>query len=231
MIADWPILSFTIWLPIVGGFMVLASGDKAPNVSRWIALVVAVLTFLVSLPLWSGFDISTAQMQFVERAPWVPGFGIEYYLGVDGISMPLILLTTFITILVVIAGWEVIQYKPHQYMAAFLLMEGVMVGVFSALDAMLFYVFWEAMLIPMFVIIGIWGGANRVYATIKFFLYTFFGSVLMLVALIYMYFQSNGSFDILAYHDLKLGMTPQILIFLAFLTAFAVKVPMWPVHT
>jgi len=230
MTADWPILSFTIWLPIVGGVMVLASGDKAPNVSRWTALAVAVLTFLVSLPLWSGFDVGTAQMQFVERAPWVPLLHIEYYLGVDGISMPLILLTTFLTVLVVIAGWEVIQYKPHQYMAAFLLMEGVMIGVFAALDAMLFYVFWEAMLIPMFIIIGIWGGPNRVYATIKFFLYTFFGSVLMLVALIYLYFQT-GSFDILGYYDIKLGLTPQILIFLAFLTAFAVKVPMWPVHT
>ncbi len=230
MTADWPILSLTIWLPIVGGLMVLASGDKAPNVSRWTALVIAVLTFLVSLPLWSGFDLGTAQMQFVERAPWVPLLHIEYYLGVDGISMPLILLTTFITVMVIIAGWEVIQYKPHQYMAAFLLMEGVMVGVFAALDAMLFYVFWEAMLIPMFVIIGVWGGPNRVYATIKFFLYTFLGSVLMLVALIYLYFQA-GSFEILSYYDAKLALTPQILIFLAFLTAFAVKVPMWPVHT
>ncbi len=230
MSADWPILSLTIWLPIVGGFMVLASGDKAPNVSRWVALVVAILTFLVSLSLWSGFDAGTAQMQFVERAPWVPLFRIEYYLGVDGISMPLILLTTFVTVLVVIAGWEVIRYKPHQYMAAFLLMEGVMVGVFAALDAMLFYVFWEAMLIPMFIIIGVWGGPNRVYATIKFFLYTFLGSVLMLVALIYLYFQA-GSFEILRYYDVKLALTPQILIFLAFLAAFAVKVPMWPVHT
>jgi NADH-quinone oxidoreductase subunit M len=230
MSADWPILSLTIWLPIIGGAMVLASGDKAPGVSRWAALSVAVLTFIVSLPLWSGFDVSTAQMQFVERHAWVPLFGIEYYLGVDGISMPLILLTTFLTVLVVIAGWEVIQYKPHQYMAAFLIMEGVMVGVFSALDAVLFYVFWEAMLIPMFVIIGIWGGPNRVYATIKFFLYTFLGSVLMLVALIYMYFQAD-SFEILAFHDLRMGLTAQILIFLAFLIAFAVKVPMWPVHT
>ncbi|MGD2081654.1 MAG: NADH-quinone oxidoreductase subunit M [Chromatiales bacterium] len=230
MTADWPILSLVIWLPIVGGAMVLASGDKAPNVSRWTALAIAVLTFVVSLPLWSGFDVSTAQMQFVERHAWVPLFGIEYHLGIDGISMPLILLTTFLTVLVVIAGWEVIQYKPHQYMASFLIMEGVMVGVFSALDAVLFYVFWEAMLIPMFVIIGIWGGPNRVYATIKFFLYTFLGSVLMLVALIYMYFQA-GTMEILAFHDLRMGLTTQILIFLAFLIAFAVKVPMWPVHT
>ncbi len=230
MIADWPILSLTVWLPIIGGLMVLASGDREVNATKWTALVVAVLTFVVSLPLWFGFDAATAQMQFVERVPWIPSFKVEYYLGVDGISMPLILLTTFITPLVVIASWEVIKFRPSQYMAAFLIMEGVMVGVFSALDAMLFYVFWEAMLIPMFLIIGVWGGPNRVYATIKFFLYTFFGSVFMLVALIYMYFQS-GSFDILGFHTLKLGLTEQILIFIAFLMAFAVKVPMWPVHT
>ena len=219
-----------IWLPILGGALVLGSGDKAPNVSRWLALIFAVATFLLSIPLYTGFDPSTAQMQFVEKTPWIPAFGANYYLGVDGISMPLILLTTFITILVVVAGWEVIQYKPSQYMAAFLMMEGVMVGVFAALDAMLFYVFWEAMLIPMFIIIGVWGGPNRVYATIKFFLYTFLGSVFMLVALIYMYFQS-GSMEILAFHDLKLNLTEQILIFVAFLLAFAVKVPILPVHT
>jgi NADH-quinone oxidoreductase subunit M len=230
MTADWPILSATIWLPILGGALVLASGDKAPNVSRWLALIFAVLTFLISIPLYTGFDVATAEMQFVEKTPWVPLFDVHYYLGVDGISMPLILLTTFISILVIIAGWEVIQYKPSQYMAAFLIMEGVMVGVFAALDAMLFYVFWEAMLIPMFIIIGVWGGPNRVYATIKFFLYTFLGSVFMLVALIYMYFQS-GSMEILAFHDLKLNLTEQVLIFVAFLLAFAVKVPMWPVHT
>lgn len=230
MSADWPILSATIWLPIIGGFLVAGSGDKAPNVSRWLALAVAVLTFLVSIPLYTGFDAGTAAMQFQEKSAWIPSFQVYYHLGVDGISMPLILLTTFITVLVVIAGWEVIQHKPSQYMAAFLIMEGVMVGVFAALDAMLFYVFWEAMLIPMFLIIGIWGGPNRVYATIKFFLYTFFGSVFMLVALIYMYFQAD-SMSILAFHDLKLGLTEQILIFVAFLMAFAVKVPMWPVHT
>jgi len=230
MIADWPILSATIWLPILGGALVLMSGDKAPNVSRWGALLTAVLTFLVSIPLYTGFDPSTAQMQFVEKSEWIPMFDVYYYLGVDGISMPLILLTTFISILVVIAGWEVIQYKPSQYMAAFLMMEGVMVGVFAALDAMLFYVFWEAMLIPMFIIIGVWGGPRRVYATIKFFLYTFLGSVFMLVALVYMYFKS-GSMEILAFHDLKLDLTEQVLIFVAFLLAFAVKVPMWPVHT
>ncbi len=230
MTADWPILSATIFLPILGGALVLGSGDKAPNVSRWLALIFAVLTFFISIPLYTGFDIAIAQMQFVENVPWIPGFNINYHLGVDGISMPLILLTTFITILVVIAGWEVIQQKPSQYMAAFLIMEGLMVGVFAALDAMLFYVFWEAMLIPMFIIIGVWGGPNRVYATIKFFLYTFFGSVFMLVALIYMFFQS-GSMEILDFHTLKLSLTEQILIFIAFLMAFAVKVPMWPVHT
>jgi len=230
MTADWPILSMCIWLPILGGLAVLGSGDKAPGVTRWLALSVAMLTLLLTLPLWTGYDSSTAVMQFVERSEWVPTFDAWYYLGVDGISMPLIILTAFISVLVVIAGWEVIQHKPHQYMGAFLIMEGVMIGVFSALDAMLFYVFWEAMLIPMFLVIGVWGGPNRVYATIKFFLYTFLGSVFMLVALIYMYFQS-GSMELLAFHDLKLGLTEQILIFLAFLLAFAVKVPMWPVHT
>jgi len=230
MFADWPILSLTIWLPIIGGVLVLASGDKAANATRWTALVVAIATFVVSLPLYTSFDPSTANMQFVERMPWIEVFKIEYYLGVDGISMPLIILTTFISIFVIIAGWEVIQYKPSHYMAAFLIMEGIMVGVFSSLDAMLFYVYWEAMLIPMFLIIGVWGGPNRVYATIKFFLYTFFGSVFMLVALIYMFFKS-GSFEILAFHDLKMGLEVQILIFIAFLMAFAVKVPMWPVHT
>jgi NADH-quinone oxidoreductase subunit M len=232
-----PILSLTIWLPIIGGIAVLGSGDKVPNVSKWAALVFAVLTFLVSIVLWTGFDSTTAAMQFVEHAPWIGTFNVYYYLGVDGISMPLIILTTFMTIFVIIAGWEVIQYKPSQYMAAFLIMEGVMVGVFAALDAILFYVFWEAMLIPMFIVIGVWGGPNRVYATIKFFLFTFFGSVFMLVGLIYMYFQS-GTFELVAsqpglpsFHGLQLGMTEQVLIFIAFLMAFAVKVPMWPVHT
>ncbi len=230
MSADWPVLSFTIWLPIFGALLVLASGDKRAETSRWIALLTSILTFGVSLTLYTGFDATTAEMQFVERSPWIPLFNIDYYLGVDGISVPLILLTTFMTIFVVIAGWEVIQFKPAHYLAAFLIMEGVMVGVFCALDAMLFYVFWEAMLIPMFLINGIWGGPRRVYATIKFFLFTFFGSVFMLVALVYMYIKS-GSFDILGFHDLKLGLNAQILIFIAFLLAFAVKVPMWPVHT
>jgi NADH-quinone oxidoreductase subunit M len=227
---DWPLISLTIWIPIIGGILVLGSGDRDVNVTKWTALGVAVLTFIISIPLYSGFDITSAEMQFVERVSWIPTFDIHYHLGVDGISMPLILLTTFFTVLVVIAGWEVIQYKPSHYMAAFLIMEGVMVGVFSALDAMLFYVFWEAMLIPMFIIIGVWGGANRVYATIKFFLYTFFGSVFMLIALVYLFFQT-GSFGILNFHDVKLDETEQTLIFIAFLLAFAVKVPMWPVHT
>ncbi|MBB1074311.1 NADH-quinone oxidoreductase subunit M [Rhodoferax sp. 4810] len=227
---EFPWLTLTIWLPIIGGLAVIVSGDKTAELTKWLALAVALLTFVVSLPLWFLFDVTSADMQFVERVAWIPSFDVYYYLGVDGISMPLILLTTFITIFVIIAGWEVITYKPSQYMAAFLIMEGVMVGVFAALDAILFYVFWEAMLIPMFIIIGIWGGPNRVYATIKFFLYTFFGSVFMLIALIYMYFQS-GSFSILDYHTLQLGMTAQVLIFIAFLLAFAVKVPMFPVHT
>ena len=230
MSGGFPILSLCIWLPIIGGFAVLASGDAQAERTRRLALAVSVLTFLASLPLFTGFDSSTAAMQFVERSAWIERFSIEYFLGVDGISMPLILLTTFTTVLVVLAGWEVIQKRVAQYMGAFLIMEGLMIGVFSALDAILFYVFWEAMLIPMFLIIGIWGGPRRVYATIKFFLYTFFGSVFMLIALIYMYLES-GSFSILDFHTLPLTMGAQVLIFLAFLIAFGVKVPMWPVHT
>ncbi len=230
MFADWPLLTLLIWLPIGGGFLALAVGERAPEGVRRLALLVALATFVLSVPLWTGFDTTSAAMQFVEKHAWIPAFNIHYHLGVDGISMPLILLTTFTTVLVIIAGWEVIQYKVAQYMAAFLILEGLMVGVFAALDAILFYVFFEAMLIPMFVIIGIWGGPRRVYATIKFFLYTFLGSVFMLVSLIYLYSQS-GSFAILDLHDFKLGLLPQILIFLSFLLAFAVKVPMWPVHT
>jgi NADH-quinone oxidoreductase subunit M len=227
---DMPLLSLVIWLPIVGGGLLLALGERRVDAVRWLALAVSLLTLIVSLPLFTEFDRSTAAMQFVERAPWIRQFNVEYYLGVDGISMPLILLTTFITVLVVIAGWQVIERQQNQYFAAFLIMEGVMNGVFAALDAMLFYVFWEAMLIPMFIIIGIWGGPRRIYATLKFFLYTFLGSVLMLVALIYMYLKS-GDYDIASFQALGLGMKEQVLIFLAFLVAFAVKVPMWPVHT
>ncbi len=231
MFSDWPLLSLVIWTPIIGGLFLLVSAkkDNASN-TRFIALLISILTFLLSIPLYSDFDTSTAVMQFSEMTPWISSFNINYHLGIDGISMPLIVLTTFMTVIVVIAGWEVIKDKVEQYMAAFLIMEGLMVGVFASLDAALFYVFWEAMLIPMFIVIGVWGGENRVYATIKFFLYTFFGSVFMLIALLYLYSQSN-SFEILDFHQLKLGLTPQILIFIAFLLAFAVKVPMWPVHT
>ncbi len=229
--SDLPLLSLVIWLPIIGGLVVLAVGAKENNsAARWTALGVSVITFLVSVPLFTAFDTGTAEMQFTESKEWIPAFNIAYALGVDGISMPLILLTTFTTVLVVVAAWEVIQNKVSQYLAAFLIMEGMMNGVFAALDAVLFYVFWEAMLIPMFLVIGIWGGPRRVYATIKFFLYTFFGSVFLLIALIYLYFQTD-TFGILDFHDVKIGMTAQILIFLAFLIAFAVKIPMWPVHT
>jgi NADH-quinone oxidoreductase subunit M len=230
MFADWPLLSLVIWTPIVGGILVLVAGDEKPALVRQIALLFSVLTFLLTLPLYSEFNNQTHLMQFVERDSWIPAFNIEYFVGIDGISMPLILLTSFTTVVVVISAWEVIQYRVSQYMAAFLIMEGFMIGTFSALDGILFYIFFEAMLIPMFLVIGIWGGANRIYATLKFFLYTFIGSVLTLVALIYMYHKS-GSFAILDFHNLPLSMTEQILIFLAFLVAFAVKVPMWPVHT
>ncbi len=231
MFADFPILSLAIWLPIIGGILVLtASGDKHAPMARMLSLIVSIATFIVTIPLYTQFDNSTYQMQFTETHSWISTYKIYYSLGIDGISMPLIILTSFTTVFVIIAGWEVIQTKTAQYMASFLIMEGLMIGVFSALDGMLFYVFWEAMLIPMFLIIGIWGGANRIYATIKFFLYTFLGSVFMLVALIYM-FNKADSFSILDFHDLKMNLDVQILIFLAFLIAFAVKVPMWPVHT
>ena len=225
---DLPILSFLIWLPIVGGMGVLIVGDRSG--AKQFALGIALLTFLLSLPLYTGFDPTTPAMQFVEFIPWVEAFKINYHLGVDGISMPLILLNTFMTVIVVIAGWEVITYRVSQYMAAFLIMGGIVNGVFAALDAMLFYILFEAMLIPLFLIIGIWGGARRVYATIKFFLYTFFGSVFLLISLIYLY-QLGGSFAVADLHKLPIGLTPQILIFLSFLLAFGVKVPMWPVHT
>ena len=231
MFADLPLLSLIVWLPILGGVAVLLSGDKGDaNGVRVLSLVVSIATFVLSLGLYADFDSSTSAMQFVEKAAWIPAFDINYHFGVDGFSMPLIILTTFTTILVVLAGWEVIKKKPSQYLAAFLIMEGLMVAVFAALDAIFFYVFWEAMLVPMFILIGVWGGDNRVYATIKFFIYTFIGSVFMLVALIYMYIK-GGSFAILDMHMLKLTLNEQILIFLAFLMAFAVKVPMWPVHT
>jgi len=227
---NWPILSVLVWLPIAGGVAVLALGDKAASLGRWLSLLVSIAAFIVSIPLYAAFDTGTAAMQFVEKAPWIPLFNAWYSLGVDGIAMPLIVLTTFITPLIVVAGWTVIEKKPNQYFAAFLILEGLMIGVFAAVDALLFYVFWEAMLIPMFIIIGVWGGPRRVYATIKFFLYTFLGSVFMLVALIYLYLKT-GSYEIAAFQNAPLSMNEQLLIFVAFLLAFAVKVPMWPVHT
>jgi len=230
MYADWSLLSLVIWTPIVGGVLVLVVGDKKPAAARKIALLFSIIAFLLTLPLYSQFNTDTHLMQFVERHSWIPAFNIEYFIGIDGISMPLILLTSFTTVVVVISAWEIIQYRVAQYMAAFLIMEGFMIGSFSSLNAILFYIFFEATLIPMFLVIGIWGGENRIYATLKFFLYTFIGSVLMLVALIYMYHKS-GSFAILDFHLLPLSLTEQLLIFLAFLVAFAVKVPMWPVHT
>ncbi len=230
MYADWSLLSLVIWTPILGGILILLVGDQKPAAVRKIALLFSILTFLLTLPLYSQFNADTHLMQFVERHDWIPVFNIEYFIGIDGISMPLILLTSFTTVIVVISAWEIIQYRVAQYMAAFLIMEGFMIGTFSSLNAILFYIFFEATLIPMFLVIGIWGGENRIYATLKFFLYTFIGSVLMLVALIYMYHKS-GSFAILDFHLLPLSLTEQLLIFLAFLVAFAVKVPMWPVHT
>jgi len=227
-----PPLSLVIWLPIIGGLFVLATGsDKNAPLARMLALIAAAVGFIASIPLYTGFDLTTSAMQFEELVPWIYRFNINYHLGVDGIAMPFILLNSFTTLLVVIAGWEVIQKKVAQYMAAFLIMSGLINGVFAALDAVLFYVFFESMLIPMYLIIGVWGGPNRVYAAFKFFLYTLLGSLLMLVAFIYLYFQAGNSFEILDYHRLAIGMSAQELIFVAFFLAFAVKVPMWPVHT
>ncbi len=225
------LLSLAIWLPILGALPVLLLGSQRRDAVRWLALLVAVIGFLVTLPLFIGFDNREVAMQFVERSTWISRFNIFYHLGVDGISMPFILLNSFITVLVVLAGWDVIKEKQAQYMAAFLVMSGLMNGIFSALDGVLFYVFFEASLIPMYLIIGVWGGPNRVYAAIKFFLYTLLGSLLMLVALIWLFLESGGSFNILDWHQLPLGMPAQGLIFIAFLLSFAVKVPMWPVHT
>ncbi|MBL4637862.1 MAG: NADH-quinone oxidoreductase subunit M [Proteobacteria bacterium] len=229
MIADLPLLSIVIWLPILGGLTVLINGDNNIWV-RPLALLVSLLTLAATLVLYIGFDISTHQMQYVEQTTWIASYNINYHLGIDGFALPLIILTAFSTVIVVVAGWEVIQYRVSQYMAAFLIMEGLMIAVFTALDAILFYVFFEAMLIPLFLVIGIWGGPNRVYATLKFFLYTFFGSVFLLLALLYLN-HVVGSFSILAYQQAALTMEEQIWLFCAFLIAFAVKVPMWPVHT
>jgi NADH-quinone oxidoreductase subunit M len=230
MFDNLPILSLLIWAPILGGFWVLYAGDRMEETVKLFSLTVSVLVFALSLLLVNGFDVNTHEMQFLEETPWIESFNIHYRLGIDGISLPLILLTTFMTVLVIIAAWEVIETRIAQYLASFLFLEGFMLGTFAALDAILFYFFWEAMLIPMFLIIGVWGGPRRVYATIKFFLFTFLGSVFMLVALLYLYSQAH-SFNILDLHALSLPLTAQKLIFIAFLLAFAVKVPMWPVHT
>ncbi|CAG0988969.1 NADH-quinone oxidoreductase subunit M [Methylophilaceae bacterium] len=228
---DLPIISIAIWLPILAGIAVLFTGDdRRACLARWVALAGSIAGFLATLPLYTEFNFLNGGFQFQERISWIPAFNIHYHLGVDGISVPLILLTSFTTMIVVVAGWEVIEKRVAQYMAAFLIMSGLMIGVFSALDAILYYVFWEAMLIPMFLVIGIWGGPNRVYATIKFFLYTLLGSLLMLVAFIYLYHQTD-SFALTDYYQLPLALSVQILIFIAFFMAFAVKIPMWPVHT
>jgi len=232
MIFGLPAISIAIWLPIIFGILVLATGDdRNAALARILALAGSLLGFLATIPLYTGFARDTSEMQFVELHDWINRFNIHYHVGVDGISVLFILLTAFFTPIVVLAGWQVIEKRVAQYMASFLIMSGIMIGVFAALDAVLFYVFWEAMLIPMFLIIGVWGGQNRVYAAVKFFLYTLLGSLLMLVALIYLYNQSGGSFAIPDFHHVALPMGAQVLIFIAFFFAFAVKVPMFPVHT
>ncbi len=226
------LLSLAIWTPICFGVVLLALGrDDQARTVRWVALIGAFVSFLVTLPLYEGFKLGTAAMQFVEKTPWIPRFNVNYHLGVDGISFWFVLLTAFINVVIVIAGWEVITRRVNQYMGAFLILSGLMIGVFCALDGMLFYVFFEATLIPMYLIIGIWGGPNKIYAAFKFFLYTLLGSLLMLVALIFLYTKSGGSFDLALWHKMPLSGTTQTLLFFAFFAAFAVKVPMWPVHT
>ena len=226
------LLSLAIWMPIAFGVVLLAFGrDDQARAVRWIALIGALASFLATLPLYEGFKLGTSAMQFVEKAPWIERFNVHYHLGIDGISFWFVPLTAFITVVVVLSAWEAITERVNQYMGAFLILSGLMIGVFSALDGILFYVFFEATLIPMYLIIGIWGGPNKIYAAFKFFLYTLLGSLLMLVALIFLYTKSGGSFDILTWHKLPLGTTAQALVFFAFLSAFAVKVPMWPVHT
>ena len=225
-------LSLAIWTPIAFGLVLLALGrDDQATAVRWVALIGAVISFLITLPLYTQFDATTAAMQFVENTTWIGRFNVKYHLGVDGISLWFVLLTAFINVIVVIAGWEVITRRVNQYMAAFLILSGLMIGVFCALDGLLFYVFFEATLIPMYLIIGIWGGPNKIYAAFKFFLYTLLGSLLMLVALIYLYTKSGGSFDLATWHNLRLDSTSQTMLFFAFFAAFAVKVLMWPVHT
>ena len=226
------LLSLAIWTPIAFGVVLLALGrDDQARAVRWVALIGAIISFLVTLPLYFDFKSGTAAMQFVEKAPWISRFNVNYHVGLDGISLWFVLLTAFINVVIVIAGWEVITRRVNQYMGAFLILSGLMIGVFSALDGLLFYVFFEATLIPMYLIIGIWGGPNKIYAAFKFFLYTLLGSLLMLIALIFLYTKSGGSFDLATWHKLPLGGTAQTLLFFAFFAAFAVKVPMWPVHT
>ena len=232
MPASVPLLSLAVWVPVAFGLLILATGgDRNAALQRGLSLAGALLGFFVTIPLYTGFDVASGAMQFVELTPWFPRFSVNYHLGVDGISVLFVLLNSFVTILIVIAGWTVIESRVAQYYASFLILSGVMNGVFAALDAVLFYVFFEATLIPMFIIIGVWGGANRVYAAVKFFLYTLAGSLLMLIALLYLYSVSGGSFSILDWHRLPLTLAAQILLFFGFLLAFAVKVPMWPVHT
>ncbi len=226
------LLSLAIWTPILFGVMLLALGrDDQARAVRWIALIGALVSLLVTLPLYTQFNGASAAMQFGEMAPWIERFNINYHLGIDGISLWFVLLTAFINLIVVIAGWEVITRRVNQYMGAFLILSGLMIGVFCALDGLLFYVFFEATLIPMYLIIGVWGGPNKIYAAFKFFLYTLLGSLLMLIAIIYLYTASGGSFELAVWHKLPLGQTVQTMLFFAFLAAFAVKVPMWPVHT
>ena len=226
------LLSLAIWLPIIFGAILLLFGrETQATMVRWIALIGSVISFLVTLPLYSGFQLGTSAMQFVEKSSWIQRFNMNYHVGVDGISLWLVLLTAFINVIVVIASWESITRRVNQCMASFMILSCLLIGVFTALDGMLFYVFFEATLIPMYLIIGIWGGPNKIYAAFKFFLYTLLGSLLMLVALIFLYNKSGGSFDILTWHQLRLTGTAQTLLFFSFFAAFAVKVPMWPVHT
>jgi NADH-quinone oxidoreductase subunit M len=226
------LLSLAIWIPIFFGVVLLAFGrDEYARAVRWVALIGATIGLLVTLPLYTGFELGTPAMQFVENHSWMARFNINYHLGVDGISLWFVLLTAFITLIVIIASWESITERVNQYMAAFLVLSGLMIGVFSALDGMLFYVFFEATLIPMYLIIGVWGGPSRIYAAFKFFLYMLLGSLLMLITMIYLYAKSGGSFDVAVWHSLPLGSTAQTLVFFGFFAAFAVKIPMWPVHT
>jgi NADH-quinone oxidoreductase subunit M len=229
---NFPWLSFSIWIPILfGGYLLAVGRDRSPGVVRAVSLVGSLVSLLVTLPVVAGFDPAHAGLQFVERVAWIDVPNAHYYLGVDGISLWFVPLTAFTTVIAVLAGWGAIEDRLAQYNAAFLVLSGLLVGVFCAADGLLFYVFFEATLIPMYLIIGVWGGPNRVYAAVKFFLYTLLGSLMMLVALVYLYQASGGTFEIAAWQRLQIGREPQLLLFFAFLAAFSVKVPMWPVHT